>query len=73
MPLTGAKCVQMIVTDLAVFAVDPRTGLTLLKYNPSISIEDIRQKTGASFAVAGTCAPWSIPAIRNVPEHLSSL
>jgi len=54
LPLTGRRCVDMLITDLAVFQVD-RTlgGLTLTETAPQVSLEEIREKTGASFAVRG--------------------
>lgn len=53
LPLTGPTAVDLVVTDLAVFACDKRSGsgFTLLETAPGVSIEDIRQKTGAPFAV----------------------
>ena len=60
LPITGAKCVHTIVTDLAVFDVDNEKGLSLRKYNPRSSIYEIRKKTAADFAVAEDCAPWKL-------------
>jgi 3-oxoacid CoA-transferase B subunit len=52
LPLTGSGVVDLIITDLAVFAVDKvKGGLKLLEHAPDVSIEDIRKKTGVSFAV----------------------
>jgi 3-oxoacid CoA-transferase subunit B len=52
LPLTGRRCVDMIITDLAVFQVDrTRGGLTLTETAPQLSLEEIREKTGASFAM----------------------
>jgi 3-oxoacid CoA-transferase B subunit len=52
LPLTGSGVVDLIITDLAVFSVDKvKGGLKLLEHAPDVSIEDIRQKTGISFAV----------------------
>jgi 3-oxoacid CoA-transferase len=50
--------VHTIVIDLAVFDVDHEKGLTLRKYNPRISIDDIKEKTAADFVVADNCKPW---------------
>lgn len=54
LPLTGKGVVDMIITELAVFQVDRRggNGLTLLEHAEGVSVEDIRAKTGASFAVS---------------------
>ena len=58
LPLTGAKCVDLVITDLAVFSVDKAggTGLTLLELAPDVTIDDVKAKTEASFeagALAG--------------------
>jgi 3-oxoacid CoA-transferase len=60
LPITGAKCVHTIVTNLAVFDVDHEKGLTLRKYNPKSSIEEIKEKTAADFKVAKNCGPWKL-------------
>jgi len=55
LPLTGAGVVDMIVTDLGVFALDKNGGgLTLIELAPDVSLDDIRSKTEASFKVANT-------------------
>lgn len=51
LPLTACHCVDMIVTELAVFVCD-RNGLTLTETAPGISVEAVRKKTEAPFAVA---------------------
>ena len=65
LPMTGAKCVHTIVTDLAVFDVDHEKGLTLRKYNPKSSIDEIKEKTAADFEVGKDCAPWKYNDRRN--------
>jgi 3-oxoacid CoA-transferase len=53
MPLTGARVVSMIITDLCVFEVDRKKGgLTLVELAPGVDVEDIRSKTDAKFRVA---------------------
>ncbi|OAP60712.1 hypothetical protein AYL99_05714 [Fonsecaea erecta] len=53
LPLTGARVVSTIITDLCVFQVDRVKGtLTLTELAPGVSVEDIRAKTDARFAVA---------------------
>lgn len=58
LPITGAKCVHTIVTELAIFDVDHEKGLTLREYNPNSSIEDIKSKTGCDFQIGKDCGPW---------------
>ena len=60
LPLTGAKCVHTIVTELACFDVDHEKGLTLRDYNPHTSIDEIKEKTGAPFQVGKDCKPWKV-------------
>jgi 3-oxoacid CoA-transferase len=53
LPLTGAKVVSTIITDLCVFEVDrTRGGLTLTELAPGVDVEEVRSKTGAKFVVA---------------------
>lgn len=52
LPLTGAKCVDMIVTTHAVFSVDPEEGLTLIECADGVTVEELRKITEADFKVA---------------------
>ena len=52
LPLTGAKCVDMIVTTHAVFSVDPEEGLTLIECADGVTVEELREITEADFKVA---------------------
>ena len=51
-PLTGRKCVSRIITELCVFDVDWTNGLTLVELTEGVSVEEVRGKTEAEFAVA---------------------
>ena len=52
LPLTGRNVVNMVVTDLAVFEIDGRSGMTLIELAPGSSIELVREKTACSFSIA---------------------
>ncbi|KAL1643349.1 hypothetical protein SLS61_009271 [Didymella pomorum] len=53
LPLTGAKCVSTIITDLCVFEVDRvNGGLTLTEVANGVTVEQVREKTDAEFKVA---------------------
>jgi len=48
LPLTGKGVVDMVITDLGVFTIDA-AGTRLTELAPGVSLEEIRQKTEASF------------------------
>jgi 3-oxoacid CoA-transferase subunit B len=52
LPLTGRACVDMIITDLAVFDVKRGEGMTLREHAPGVSVDDIKAATGCDFAIA---------------------
>jgi 3-oxoacid CoA-transferase len=52
LPLTGTKCVDMIITDLCVFEVERGVGLTLIELMEGVTIDEVKEKTGCSFKVA---------------------
>ena len=51
LPLTGAACVDLVITDLAVFTVDKAgvAGLKLIELAPDVTLEEVRAKTEATF------------------------
>jgi 3-oxoacid CoA-transferase B subunit len=51
LPLTGKRCVNRIITELAVFDVSEK-GLLLVEIKEGISIDEIRKKTGCSFDIS---------------------
>ena len=58
LPLTGAGVVDMIITDLCVMTCDKANGggLTLVEIAPGVTLDEIKAKTAAAFAVAPSLA-----------------
>ena len=52
LPLTGKRCVNRIVSELAVMDVTPQ-GLKLIERAPGVSVEEIIRSTEASLQVVG--------------------
>ncbi|GGI47487.1 3-oxoacid CoA-transferase subunit B [Agromyces flavus] len=51
LPLTGRRCVDRIITDLAVFDVTD-DGFVLVELSPGVTVEHVTDATGAPFTVA---------------------
>jgi 3-oxoacid CoA-transferase subunit B len=50
LPLTGANCVDMLITDLAVFSRELRSGhFKLLELAPGVTAAEVKQKTTAAY------------------------
>jgi 3-oxoacid CoA-transferase len=52
LPITGKGVVDMIITDLCVFDVDPQRGLILTELHPGVTVDDVGANTGCDFIVA---------------------
>lgn len=53
LPLTGARTVSQIITELAVFNVDRQNGaLELVELQEGATLEEVRAKTGCDFKVS---------------------
>ena len=52
LPLTGARVVDMVITDLGVFTIDKHGGgMTLAELAPGVTVDEITKKTEASFKI----------------------
>ncbi len=57
LPLTGAGVVDLVITDLAVFAIDRKKGgMTLIELADGVTLEEVKAKTEAAFSVALSAA-----------------
>ncbi len=51
LPLTGKRVVHMVITELGVFSIDAGS-LRLIEAAPNVSLDEIKQRTEATFDVA---------------------
>jgi 3-oxoacid CoA-transferase subunit B len=53
LPLTGARVVSLVITDLGVFSIDTKGtgGVSVLEIAPGVSLDEIRAKTEASLHI----------------------
>jgi 3-oxoacid CoA-transferase subunit B len=52
LPLTGARVVHRLVTDLAVFDVVEPDGLILLELQPAVTLDEVKAATEARFVIS---------------------
>lgn len=52
LPLTGKGCVDMIITEKAVFSVDKDEGLILEEIWPTVGIPEVQVSTGCQFKIS---------------------
>jgi len=50
LPLTGKACVNLVITDLCVFEIDP-SGMRLIELAPDVAEEEVKAKTQAKYQV----------------------
>lgn len=53
LPLTGKRCVKMVVTDLAVLEVQEHGGFKLLERAPGVTVDDIKNATEGRLITEG--------------------
>lgn len=51
LPLTGARVVDLIITEMGVIEVTPE-GLVLVEYNPAFTVEEIKNATSAPLKIS---------------------
>jgi len=54
LPLTGSRVVDLVITDLGVFAIDKNGsgGMQLIELADGVTLDEIKAKTEASYTVA---------------------
>jgi len=54
LPLTGARVVDMVITDLGVFSIDKvgNAGMSLIELADGVTLDEIKAKTEAEFSTA---------------------
>ena len=61
LPLTGRRCVDMIVTDLAVLEMDPeQRRFRLVELAPGVLVEDVTSRTTAEIIVTESLETISV-------------
>ena len=54
LPLTGQKCIDMLITDLCVMEMNPdRQRFVLTELAEGVSVEEVQAKTAAVFDITG--------------------
>jgi 3-oxoacid CoA-transferase subunit B len=51
LPITGIKCVKMVVSDLGVFEITDE-GFRCIEYAPGVTIDEIKAKTAGRLVIA---------------------
>jgi 3-oxoacid CoA-transferase subunit B len=55
LPLTGQKCIDMVITELCVLVMDPaKRRFTLTELAPGVSADDVVRQTEAEILIAPT-------------------
>lgn len=57
LPLTGKRCVDMVITEMGVFEVHDGAGLILSEIADGTSVQDIVEATGCEFQVSSDLRP----------------
>ena len=53
LPLTGSACIDLVISDLCVFAIDRKaSGMRLIELAPDVTLAEVKSKTCADFEIA---------------------
>ncbi len=54
LPLTGRRCIDMVISDLCVLKMDPAKGVfRLIEVAPGVTVDEVKAKTAAEILVEG--------------------
>lgn len=57
LPLTGKHCVDLVISEKAVFEIERGQSMTLIEFADGFTVDDIRASTGAKFKVSDNVKP----------------
>jgi len=57
LPLTARGCVDLLITEMGVFEIDPKKGMTLVEIAPDCNVDAIKKATGCPFEVCPNLKP----------------
>ena len=61
LPLTGLRCIDMIITDLCVLEMDPKERrFVLTELAPDVTVDEVLEKTSAEIRVADSIGAISV-------------
>ena len=52
LPLTGRQVVDVVITNLGVFAIERGKGMTLIELAPGVNVENVKASTEANIEIA---------------------
>ncbi|KAI8786960.1 succinyl-CoA:3-ketoacid coenzyme A transferase 1 mitochondrial [Biomphalaria glabrata] len=56
-PLTGIRCVDTIITNMAVFKVNHKRGLTLVEIADDVTMDELKKNTACNFEISPDLKP----------------
>merc|ERR1712226_538045 len=60
LPLTGKNCVHMIITEMGVFEIDAKTGMTLSEIGEGFTVEQVQAATGCQLNISKKLQPMRL-------------